>query len=155
MLLDIALTELSYESGCRLVYELGKVDHVPFLCSFHYTSDICWNSHLLRRKRKLTKPISLNYPSLSAQLVSIDDSFTVTFNRTVTNVGTPNSTYKSKVVAGNGFKLAVTERLVFCLLKRQREAILQCSCYRQWSWPIRSGGIRIVRSPTVVYSDNY
>ncbi|KAF2536606.1 hypothetical protein F2Q68_00022059 [Brassica cretica] len=50
---------------------------------------------------------NLNYPSMSAKLSRYNSSFTITFNRTVTNVGTPNSTYKSKVLAGHGSTLSV------------------------------------------------
>ncbi|XP_020874639.1 subtilisin-like protease SBT4.12 isoform X1 [Arabidopsis lyrata subsp. lyrata] len=115
----IASTEFAYGSGHvnpiaalnpGLVYELDKADHIAFLCGMNYTSKtlriISGDTVKCSKKNKIL-PRNLNYPSMSAKLSGTDSTFTVTFNRTLTNLGTPNSTYKSKVVAGHGSKLGI------------------------------------------------
>ncbi|KAG7533881.1 Peptidase S8/S53 domain superfamily [Arabidopsis thaliana x Arabidopsis arenosa] len=91
-----------------LVYELDKSDHIAFLCGLNYTSKtlqlIAGEAVTCSGK---TLPRNLNYPSMSAKIYDSNSSFTVTFKRTVTNLGTPNSTYKSKIVLNRGAKLSV------------------------------------------------
>ncbi|CAA7032244.1 unnamed protein product [Microthlaspi erraticum] len=111
-------TEFAYGSGHvdpvaalnpGLVYELNKADHIAFLCGMNYTVTslkLIAGEAVNCSKDNEILPRNLNYPSMSAKLSS-NSSFTVTFDRTVTNVGTPNSTYKSKIVAGHGSKLSV------------------------------------------------
>ncbi|CAD5335310.1 unnamed protein product [Arabidopsis thaliana] len=93
-----------------LVYEMDKADHIAFLCGLNYTADtlaLIAGETITCTKENKTLPRNLNYPSMSAQLPRSESSLTVTFNRTVTNVGPPNSTYKSKVVLNQGSKLNV------------------------------------------------
>ncbi|KAL1203251.1 Subtilisin-like protease SBT4.13 [Cardamine amara subsp. amara] len=116
---DFASTEFSYGAGHvnpiaatnpGLVYEMEKADHIAFLCGLNYTEDtlkLISGDTITCTKETKTLPRNLNYPSMSAQLSRLNDSLTVTFNRTVTNVGVPNSTYKSKVVINRGSKLSV------------------------------------------------
>ncbi|EFH40851.1 subtilase family protein [Arabidopsis lyrata subsp. lyrata] len=91
-----------------LVYKLDKSDHIAFLCGLNYTSKtlqlIAGEAVTCSGK---TLPRNLNYPSMSAKIYDSNNSFTVTFKRTVTNLGTPNSTYKSKIVLNRGAKLNV------------------------------------------------
>ncbi|WZZ34075.1 hypothetical protein YC2023_017476 [Brassica napus] len=115
--IGVASTEFAYGAGHvdpiaapnpGLVYELDKVDHITFLCGLNYTSKTL---RLITGEAVTctgnTLPRNLNYPSMSAKLSEPNSSFTVTFNRTVTNVGTPNSTYKSQIVLNHGTKLSV------------------------------------------------
>ncbi|KAL9283925.1 Subtilisin-like protease SBT4.7 [Arabidopsis thaliana] len=110
-----ASTEFAYGAGHvdpiaainpGLVYELDKADHIAFLCGLNYTSKTL---HLIAGEAVTcsgkTLPRNLNYPSMSAKIDGYNSSFTVTFKRTVTNLGTPNSTYKSKIVLNHGAKL--------------------------------------------------
>ncbi|CAH2069487.1 unnamed protein product [Thlaspi arvense] len=113
-----ASTEFAFGSGHvdpiaalnpGLVYELDKADHISFLCGLNYTS----NTLKLISGEEVncsgtTLPRNLNYPSMSAKLPGSQSSFSVTFNRTVTNLGNPNSTYISKVVLNQGPELNVT-----------------------------------------------
>ncbi|KAL1213989.1 Subtilisin-like protease SBT4.13 [Cardamine amara subsp. amara] len=96
-----------------LVYELEKADHIAFLCGMNYTSDVLKvisGENVTCSEKNETLPRNLNYPSMTYMYLDsdTDSNFTVTFDRTLTNVGTPSSTYKSTVVAGYGSKLSVS-----------------------------------------------
>ncbi|CAN7006018.1 unnamed protein product [Brassica rapa subsp. trilocularis] len=172
----IASTEFAYGSGHvnpiaaldpGLVYELGKEDHIAFLCGLNYTSDtlkiISGETVSCSKENKLLQR-NLNYPSMSARLSGSDNSFTVSFNRTVTNVGTPNSTYTSKVAAGHGSKLTimVTPSVLYFKTVNEKQSFkvtvtgsdlsskLPSSANLIWS-----DGRHNVRSPIVVYTDSY
>ncbi|ESQ42445.1 hypothetical protein EUTSA_v10012780mg [Eutrema salsugineum] len=172
----IASTEFAYGSGHvdpiaalnpGLVYELDKADHIAFLCGLNYTSDvlkIISGETVTCSEEKKILPRNLNYPSMSAGVLRYNNSFTVTFNRTVTNVGTPNSTYKSKVVPGHGSKLSVTvtpsvlsfetvnEKKSFKVTVTGRDLSSELPSSANLIW---SDGTHNVRSPIVVYTDGY
>ena len=113
----VASAEFSYGAGHvdpiaalnpGLVYELDKADYIAFLCGMNFnmtTLKIIAGEAVTCTEKIL--PRDLNYPSMSAKLSGSNVSFTVTFKRTVTNVGGSNSTYKSKVVLTHGAKLNV------------------------------------------------
>ncbi|KAF8082971.1 hypothetical protein N665_0798s0009 [Sinapis alba] len=172
----IASTEFAYGSGHvdpiaaldpGLVYELDKQDHIAFLCGFNYTSDILkiisGETVTCSKENKILQR-NLNYPSMSARLPRSNNSFTVTFNRTVTNVGTPNSTYTSKVLAGHGSKLTikVTPSVLSFKTVNEKQSFnvtvtgsglsseLPSSANLIWS-----DGRHNVRSPIVVYTVSY
>ncbi|CAA7032282.1 unnamed protein product [Microthlaspi erraticum] len=170
----ISSTEFAYGAGHvdpiaalnpGLVYELNKTDHIAFLCALNYTSkflklisgeDVTCTGNTL--------PRNLNYPSMSAKLSGSNSSFTVSFNRTVTNVGTSNSTYISKVVLSHGSKLDVTVSPSVLSVKSMNEKQsftvtvsgsdldpkLPSSANLIWS-----DGTHNMRSPIVVYTDGY
>ncbi|CAN8301387.1 unnamed protein product [Cochlearia groenlandica] len=168
----IASTEFAYGSGHvdpiaavnpGLVYELEKADYIAFLCGMNYTSytiEIISGETVICSEKNNILPRNLNYPSMSAQLSGANSTFTVTFNRTLTNVGTPNSTYKSKVVAGHGSKLNVTvtpsvlsfktvnEKQSFKVVVTGSGLDLNLPSSASLVW---SDGIHNVRSPIVVY----
>ncbi|XP_002520492.3 subtilisin-like protease SBT4.4 [Ricinus communis] len=100
--------ELAYGSGYinplkavdpGLVYEARKEDCIKLLCSIYdeYTvilisgddSVTCSDGH------KKSSPTNLNYPSMAAAL-GANTPFTLSFRRTVTNVGVAKSTDKAK-----------------------------------------------------------
>ncbi|CAF1698432.1 unnamed protein product [Brassica oleracea] len=172
----IASTEFAYGSGHvnpiaaldpGLVYELGKEDHIAFLCSLNYTSDtlkIISGETVSCSKENKPLQKNLNYPSMSARLSGSDNSFTVSFNRTVTNVGTPSSTYTSKVVAGHGSKLTimvtpsvlsfktVNEKQSFKVTVTGSDLSSKLPSSANLIW---SDGRHNVRSPIVVYTVSY
>ncbi|KAL0673238.1 hypothetical protein Bca4012_001219 [Brassica carinata] len=138
MIQSAIMTTAALDPG--LVYELGKEDHIAFLCSLNYTSD-------------------------TLKIISgSDNSFTVSFNRTVTNVGTPNSTYTSKVVAGHGSKLTimvtpsvlsfktVNEKQSFKVTVTGSDLSSKLPSSANLIW---SDGRHNVRSPIVVYTLSY
>ncbi|EFH40852.1 subtilase family protein [Arabidopsis lyrata subsp. lyrata] len=148
-----------------LVYELDKTDHIAFLCGLNYTSKTLKliSGEVVTCSGK-TLQRNLNYPSMSAKLSGSNSSFTVTFKRTVTNLGTTNSTYKSKIVLNHGSKLNVKVSPSVLSMKSVKEKQsftvtvsgsnldpeLPSSANLIWS-----DGTHNVRSPIVVYSDSY
>ncbi|CDY32681.1 BnaA02g07430D [Brassica napus] len=167
----VASTEFAYGAGHvdpiaalnpGLVYELNKADHITFLCGLNYTSKTL---KLITGEAVTctgnTLPRNLNYPSMSAKLSETNSPFTVTFNRTVTNVGIPNSTYKSQIVLNHGTKLSVKVSPNVLSMKsvNEKQAFtvtvtgsgldpkLPSSANLVWS-----DGTHNVRSPIVIYT---
>ncbi|KAL0875617.1 hypothetical protein Bca101_025322 [Brassica carinata] len=143
-----------------LVYDLTKADYTAFLCGMKYnatTVKLISGETVICTGETLTR--NLNYPSMSAKLSGSKSSFTVSFKRTVTNVGTPNI-YKSKVVLNHGSKLNVKvlpSALVFKKVNEKQsftvivtgsalDSKLLLSASLIWS-----DGTHNVRSPIVVY----
>ncbi|KAF8049041.1 hypothetical protein N665_2318s0007 [Sinapis alba] len=168
----VASTEFAYGAGHvdpiaalhpGLVYELDKADHITFLCGLNYTSKTL---KLITGEAVTctgnTLPRNLNYPSMSAKLSETKSSFTVTFNRTVTNVGIPNSKYNSKIILNHGTKLSVkvSPNVLFMKSVKEKQSFtvtvsgsnidpkLPSSASLIWS-----DGPHKVRSPIVVYTD--
>ncbi|KAJ4911060.1 subtilase 4.13 [Raphanus sativus] len=146
-----------------LVYDLSKADYTAFLCGMKYnatTVKLISGETVTCTGETLTR--NLNYPSMSAKLSASKSSFIVSFKRTVTNVGTPNSIYKSKVVPNLGSKLNVKvlpSALVFKKVNEKQsftvivtgsalDSKLLLSANLIWS-----DGARNVRSPIVVYKN--
>lgn len=83
-----------------LVYEAFKADYIMMMCSMGYDTKTvrvisgddssCPNDTTGSAK-------DLNYPSMAVK-VEVGKSFKVEFPRTVTNVGSANSTYKAQVI---------------------------------------------------------
>ncbi|XP_019095865.1 PREDICTED: subtilisin-like protease SBT4.13 isoform X1 [Camelina sativa] len=168
----IASTEFAYGAGHvdpiaavnpGLVYELNKEDLIGFLCGMNYTTSVLKvlsGEAVNCSEAKAILPRNLNYPSMSAKLAGNDTTFTVTFNRTLTNVGTPNSKYTSKVVAGHGSELsvkvtpsvlsfkAVNEKQSFMVTVTGNDVNSELPSSANLIW---SDGIHNVRSPIVIY----
>ncbi|KAL6902340.1 hypothetical protein ACP4OV_005216 [Aristida adscensionis] len=106
-----------------LVYDIAPGDYVTHLCTLGYThAEVFKITHagvncsaVLARSRGF----SLNYPSIS---VALKKRATVAvLRRTVTNVGTPNSTYAVQVAAPPGVKVRVAPTtLAFAEFGEQR-----------------------------------
>lgn len=107
-----------------LVYDLAVQDYVDFLCSLNYTDRAI---HVVARRSaacspgaRSAEPGDLNYPSFSATLVQSGSSarssakLAASFRRTVTNVGTAQSTYAARITSPPGvFISVVPSRLSF------------------------------------------
>lgn len=95
-----------------LIYDAGEEDYVRFLCGQGYS-----NKQLRLVKgddsscSEVTKEAvwNLNYPSLGLSVRS-GHSITRVFHRIVTNVESPESSYKAIVKAPNGLKIKVTPK---------------------------------------------
>ncbi|AED97147.1 Subtilase family protein [Arabidopsis thaliana] len=169
-----ASTEFAYGAGHvdpiaatnpGLVYEITKTDYFAFLCGMNYnkTTVKLISGEAVTCSEKIS-PRNLNYPSMSAKLSGSNISFIVTFNRTVTNVGTPNSTYKSKVVLNHGSKLNVkvspsvlsmksmNEKQSFTVTVSASELHSELPSSANLIW---SDGTHNVRSPIVVYTGDF
>ncbi|KAL5568973.1 hypothetical protein UlMin_025548 [Ulmus minor] len=94
-----------------LVYDVDEIEYLYFLCEQGYSNKIVkiiagGNSSCPTKKGIDGTAYDLNYPAfvLSA---SPSESINHIFHRTVTNVGSPTSTYKAKVIAPKGLKITV------------------------------------------------
>ncbi|CAN1282491.1 Subtilisin-like protease SBT4.4 [Linum perenne] len=121
--LEYVPTEFAYGSGQLnpvkatnpgLVYETSSRDYINLLCSLGYGTNMV---RAITGDHKITCPNrhnptwihNFNYPSITGALrPKTATSFSIKFRRTVTNVGTPKSTYKAQIMGGKGLKIEVT-----------------------------------------------
>uniref|UniRef100_A0A0E0K8N1 Subtilisin-like protease n=1 Tax=Oryza punctata TaxID=4537 RepID=A0A0E0K8N1_ORYPU len=90
-----------------LVYDIDPADYVTHLCTLGYTHmEIFKITHagvnctaVLERNAGF----SLNYPSISVAFKT--NTTSAVLQRTVTNVGTPNSTYNAQIAAPHGVRI--------------------------------------------------
>ncbi|XP_026429897.1 subtilisin-like protease SBT1.4 [Papaver somniferum] len=101
-----------------LVYDIGTSGYDAFLCSIGYTakqiSIFVKDRHVDCESHRLSSPGDLNYPAFA--VIFRDGTMdTVTYKRTVTNVGSsPSPVYDVRVFAPALVKISVTpSRLVF------------------------------------------
>ncbi|KAI3904243.1 hypothetical protein MKW92_041432 [Papaver armeniacum] len=140
-----------------LVYDANEVDYVKFLCGSGYDT---------KSLRIITGDLStctsngtvwdLNYPSFA--LTAKNTSFRQTFHRTVTNVGSPGSTYKARVFGPSNIKIKVVPSTLSFKTPGQKRSFVvtltgtmdsnnsMISASLVWS-----DGVYHVRSPIVVY----
>ncbi|XP_050280574.1 subtilisin-like protease SBT4.13 [Quercus robur] len=137
-----------------LVYETLKEDYIKMLCSIKISFfGTC-------PKGVKGSPKDLNYPSMQA-LVESDNSFTVEFPRTVTNVGPAGSTYKAKVNTDSHINVSVKpstlsfkssgEKKSFFVTVSGKGLPIKTRVSASIVW---SDGIHNVRSPIVVYTES-
>ncbi|TQD89420.1 hypothetical protein C1H46_025063 [Malus baccata] len=87
-----------------LVYDAAEIDYVNFLCAQGYSTKLLkaltGDSYSCSSSQSSHGTLSdhLNYPSVALS-TSNPKSVNGIFNRTVTNVGSPKSTYKAKMLA--------------------------------------------------------
>ncbi|GKV36108.1 hypothetical protein SLEP1_g44276 [Rubroshorea leprosula] len=103
-------------------------------------------------------PKDLNYSTLTAAVPS-DQPFTVTFQRTVTNVGNANSTYIAEVSAHSKLNVSVVPTVLSFNSMRENESFqvtvtggalkIFTVVSTSMSW---SDGSHIVRSPIVIHT---
>ncbi|KAK9123835.1 hypothetical protein Sjap_013437 [Stephania japonica] len=142
-----------------LVYDAGAEDYVRMLCGQGYNTTTL---------RIVTGDIStcsesnngtvwdLNYPSFALSVADNTSSFTKSFHRTVTNVGSPDSVYRAIVIAPRWLKIQVIPRVLsfkalgqmqsFVVTVRGRNVSRMISAALVWS-----DGAHQVRSPILVY----
>ncbi|KAL1206712.1 Subtilisin-like protease SBT4.13 [Cardamine amara subsp. amara] len=169
----VASTEFAYGAGHvnpvaalnpGLVYELEKQDHIAFLCGMNYNATVLKliTGEAITNCTEKTLQRNLNYPSMSAKISETNSSFTITFKRTVTNVGAPNSIYKSKVLAAHGTKFSVEVSPSVLSMKsvneKQSFTVTVTGSNLDPNLPLSanliwSDGPHNVRSPIVVYTD--
>ncbi|KAK8641430.1 hypothetical protein V6N13_010836 [Hibiscus sabdariffa] len=117
--------EISYGSGHvnpvkainpGLVYETLNEEYMKLMCSLGYTPDnikrVSGNNSPCPKGSENVAPRDLNYPSLAAS-VEANKPFTVSFHRTVKNVGpAANSIYKVQVSQNPGLKVKVVPEVL-------------------------------------------
>lgn len=140
-----------------LVYDANEADYVKFLCGQGYSTN---NLRAVTGDQSTCTAANngtvwdLNYPSFA---VSASTSFVYrTFTRTVTNVGSPTSVYKSTVFAPAGLKIKVTPSVLY--FKSLGEKLsYKVTVEGQMSKDIESAsliwddGVYEVRSPIVAF----
>ncbi|XVF40183.1 hypothetical protein PTKIN_Ptkin01aG0091000 [Pterospermum kingtungense] len=163
--------EISYGSGHinpvkaidpGLVYEAFKEDYIKLMCSLGYNSEnikkVSGDNSSCPESSEDVPPRNLNYPSLTASIPT-NKSFTVSFHRTVKNVGFANSTYKVQVSPNSKLEVKVVpDVLSFKALEEKKSFNVTVSGggLEKSSWLattlIWSDGKHIVRSPILVHT---
>ncbi|OMO91148.1 Peptidase S8, subtilisin-related protein [Corchorus olitorius] len=150
--------ELSYGSGHvdplkaidpGLVYEAFKEDYIKLMCSMGYPTNlikgVTAENTSCPKTSENVPPRDLNYPSLTA-LVASNKSFTVTFHRTVKNVGHANSTYKAQVSRNPKLKVEVLPAVLSFKALEEKKS---------FNVTVRGGALqnRTMLSTTLIWSD--
>ncbi|KAK0600699.1 hypothetical protein LWI29_017598 [Acer saccharum] len=142
-----------------LVYETLKPDYIKMLCSRGLSDKvlrrISGDNSTCPKGLEKESPKDLNYPSMSAE-VKQDTPFKITFNRTVTNVGFPNSVYKANVSQLQNVSITVEPAVLsFESLNEKKSFMITVSGSAGKpflsSSLVWSDGKHSVRSPIVVY----
>ncbi|RVX13622.1 Cucumisin [Vitis vinifera] len=142
-----------------LVYDADKIDYVKFLCGQGYTTQtlqLVTGDNSVCSEATNGTVWDLNYPSFALSS-STFESITGVFTRTVTNVGSPVSTYKATVTgAPIGLQIQVVpDILSFTSLGQKLSFVLKVegkvgdnivSASLVWD-----DGVHQVRSPIVVF----
>ncbi|XP_058106320.1 cucumisin-like, partial [Magnolia sinica] len=144
-----------------LVYDASEKDYVEFLCNLGYNSStlrlVTGDSSTCSGNRT-GNAWDLNYPSFA---LSIPDGQSIkgTFQRRVTNVGSPNSTYYATVYAPSLLQVFVEPSVLSFSSKGETKSFtVKVSGGVIAQQPIISGyiawkdGVHVVRSPLVVYT---
>lgn len=114
-----------------LVYDLDVQDYVDFLCSLNYSSS--WLSTFTKGQYKCSKenlkPENLNYPSISFVYSQMgnESMYISSVTRTVTNVGSANSTYTLVATPPPGVAMTVEPpSLSFTSLNEKKTYTVKC-----------------------------
>ncbi|KAF3433603.1 hypothetical protein FNV43_RR24705 [Rhamnella rubrinervis] len=93
-----------------LVYDIDAIDYAKVLCGEGYDSNIVeqisGSEDFKCSKANSLAVADLNYPSFALS-ISLSETFSRVYRRTLTNVSSPKSTYKAKVVAPKGLEIIV------------------------------------------------
>ncbi|KAI3458640.1 hypothetical protein Pfo_015303 [Paulownia fortunei] len=92
-----------------LVYDIEEADYVKFLCGQGYSNknlQLITGDNTTCTSANNATVYDLNYPSFTVSAAS-GSSISVVFHRTVTNVGSPSSSYKAVVAAPSGVSIQV------------------------------------------------
>ncbi|XP_042477650.1 subtilisin-like protease SBT4.13 [Macadamia integrifolia] len=148
-----------------LVYEILNDDYIKFLCNIGWDTkrvrSISGDNSSCPQGTKGT-PLDLNYPSMTAYVQQKDKPFAINFTRTVKNVGSENSIYKTSVIITSHSNITISVKpsvLSFKSLNEDKSFVVtvsgsklnpktsMASASLEWS-----DGTHTVRSPIVVHS---
>lgn len=147
----------------HLIYDAGVHDYIQMLCSAGYSNDairLISGGTSGCDKKPYAAAKDLNYPSMAFQ-VTPNTRFSVTFARTVTNVGAANTTFAANIVPLRGnIKIVVTpDKLSFASLQEKQSFVVTVSSEEgiapnefasaSVSW---FDGLHSVTSPVVIHS---
>jgi hypothetical protein len=144
-----------------LVFNASAWDYMDFLCKLGYnttTLRLISGDRSACRRTKPGRGWDLNYPSFS---LPIEDGNKINgiFRRTVTNVGSPNSTYYATVDVPESLNVTVKPSVLpFSAVGEKKRFVVEVSGAEVSQVPIISGsitwndGVHAVRTPLVVYT---
>ncbi|CAL5401126.1 unnamed protein product [Camellia sinensis] len=98
-----------------LIYDITIADYLNYLCSLNYTSSqiaLLSRGDFVCPTNVDLQPGDLNYPSFAVLFNANEQNITVTFKRTVTNVGKPMSTYSVQVNEPIGVSVMIEPRVL-------------------------------------------
>ncbi|XP_022737203.1 subtilisin-like protease SBT4.3 [Durio zibethinus] len=147
-----------------LVYDANETDYINFLCKQGYNTTtvrlITGDNSSVCTSTKPGPAWDLNYPSFSLAMEDGQPIYGV-FTRTVTNVGSPTSTYTGFASTQPGFTIVVEPNILsFSALGEKKSFTVKVSGQKISQQPITSVNIiwkdsdnkYVVRSPVVVYN---
>ncbi|MCD7446576.1 hypothetical protein HAX54_010768 [Datura stramonium] len=142
-----------------LVYDMGENDYVKFLCGQGYSTNnlrIITGDKTCCTCQTNATVWDLNYPSFTLSS-SKNSKITRVFHRTVTNVGTPVSTYMATIVAPEGLTVRVEPRLItFTSIAQKQSFVVSVTADINDSMLSASlvwdDGVHLVRTPIVAYA---
>ncbi|XP_073020803.1 LOW QUALITY PROTEIN: subtilisin-like protease SBT4.3 [Primulina eburnea] len=148
-----------------LVYEILHEDYIKFLCNSGYDASRLSRIFGISIRCPDEKTSNdLNYPAMTFRFVGTSNksaTFSARFNRTVTNVGSANSTYKAITSSSLDHNITVNPSILkFTGLHKKQSFVVTIkgkmssktkltSASLEWS-----DGVHSVKSPIVVYTDD-
>ncbi|XP_065871982.1 cucumisin-like [Euphorbia lathyris] len=142
-----------------LVYDAEYIDYVKFLCGQGYDRTqlqlITGDNNIECSEETQATSFDLNYPSF-AFTAPWRNSLTRVFHRTVTNVGSPESTYKAILNAPSGLEIRV-EPSVLSFKSVGEKQSFNLTVISDLDSSMKSGslvwddGVHVVRSPIVAF----
>ncbi|XP_059628065.1 cucumisin-like [Cornus florida] len=144
-----------------LVYDAGQLDYVKFLCGQGYSTQalqiVTGDSSITCSAANTGTVWDLNYPSFALTSQSYQP-ITRVFHRTITNVGSPVSTYRAIVVAATGLQIQVVPNVLTFNSLGQSQSFVVTITATFINNNVMSGslvwddGVYKVRSPIVAHS---
>ncbi|KAL5709396.1 hypothetical protein ACHQM5_020092 [Ranunculus cassubicifolius] len=143
-----------------LIYDAGEVDYINMLCGQGYNTKslrLLTGDNTTCSAANKGRVWDLNYPSFAFDATATLKSVKQTFNRTVTNVGSPGSVYKATITAPTGISIEVVPNVLSFKTMGEKQSFV-VSLAGTLSVHMGSGslvwddGVYQVRSPIVVYA---
>ncbi|KAJ4831291.1 hypothetical protein Tsubulata_020391 [Turnera subulata] len=98
-----------------LIYDITTEDYLNYLCSLNYTASqvaqVSGKNYTCPDNTTL-QPGDLNYPSFAVNFIRSGKSNTMTFKRTVTNVGSPSCAYTVQVEEPSGVSVTLEPKML-------------------------------------------
>ncbi|KAI4305935.1 hypothetical protein L6164_029261 [Bauhinia variegata] len=143
-----------------LVYDLSRDDYVEMLCNIGYTTlklrKITGDNSTCGGSPHRSSVRDLNYPAIAMRVHPLQP-FKISFRRTVTNVGSANSTYKANILEGSKINITVVPNVLsFKFLKEKQSFVVTIIGEKIHVESIVSSsliwtdGIHCVRSPIIL-----
>ncbi|XWS45989.1 hypothetical protein CRYUN_Cryun14cG0026500 [Craigia yunnanensis] len=97
-----------------LIYDITAENYIYYLCSlnYNYSQISLFVEGFICPEKATMEPGDLNYPSFAVNFKRKAQNITVTYKRTVTNVGIPRSSYKVLVEEPKGVSVIVKPKIL-------------------------------------------